>query len=275
MYRIFFTCFFLSLFTLQASAQKPPVKKPLEKRVKVYYEPTQGSSFLVWHDSFKEDRFLETMGKVVNDVFRMERQLTLSLRNCGVTNAFYSSERKELILCYQMLDYLYKSYADSIPDPTELGEKIGNVLSFIYFHEIGHAMIDLLDIPLTGKEEDAADYFSFYFLASNEVPEGVKATMEGANFFLQSYQKMVNDTAYQRLKKEGKEPELPFWDEHSLDMQRFYTIAALIYGSNPEKYDYFIGSGYLGNRRPAIAIAEYKKIKKGWDRVLKPYIKFR
>lgn len=275
MYRIFFTCFFLSLFTLQASAQKPPVKKPLEKRVKVYYEPTQDSSFLVWHDSFKEDRFLETMGKVVNDVFRMERQLTLSLRDCGVTNAFYSSERKELILCYQMLDYLYRSYADSIPDPTELGEKIGNVLSFIYFHEIGHAMIDLLDIPLTGKEEDAADYFSFYFLASNEVPEGVKATMEGANFFLQSYQKMVNDTAYQRLKKEGKEPELPFWDEHSLDMQRFYTIAALIYGSNPEKYDYFIGSGYLGNRRPAIAIAEYQKIKKGWDRVLKPYIKFR
>lgn len=275
MFRIFFISCLLSLFTLQASAQKPPVKKPLEKRVKVYYEPTQDSSFLVWHDSFKEDRFLETMGKVVNDVFRMERQLTLSLRDCGVTNAFYSSERKELILCYQMLDYLYKSYADSIPDPTELGEKIGNVLSFIYFHEIGHAMIDLLDIPLTGKEEDAADYFSFYFLASNEVPEGVKATMEGANFFLQSYQKMVSDTSYQRLKKEGKEPELPFWDEHSLDMQRFYTIASLIYGSNPEKYDYFIKSGYLGNRRPAIAIAEYQKIKKGWDRVLKPYIKFR
>ena len=58
-------------------------------------------------------------------------------------------------------------------------------------------------------------------------------------------------------------------------MQRFYTIASLIYGSNPEKYDYFIKSGYLGNRRPAIAIAEYQKIKKGWDRVLKPYIKFR
>lgn len=275
MYRILLACCLFSFFGQNSIAQKPSVKKPLEKRVKVFYEPTQDSSFLVWHDSFKEDRFLETMGKVVNDVFRMERQLKLSLRDCGVINAFYSSDRKELILCYQMLDYLYKNYADSIPDENELGEKIGNVLTFIYFHEVGHAMIDLLDIPLTGKEEDAADYFSFYFLASNEVPEGVKATMEGANFFLQNYQKMVNDTAYQRLKKEGKEPELPFWDEHSLDMQRFYTIAALIYGSNPEKYDYFIESGYLGNRRPAIAIAEYKKIKKGWDRVLKPYIKFR
>ncbi|MBK8953505.1 MAG: hypothetical protein IPM85_15805 [Chitinophagaceae bacterium] len=247
MHRILFAFCFLAVTTLPASAQKTtPVKKPVEKRVKVYYEPTEDSSFLVWHDSFKEDRFLETMGKVVNDVFRMDRQLTLSLRDCGVINAFYSSDRKELILCYQMLDYLYKNYVDSIPDPTELGEKIGNVLSFIYFHEIGHAMIDLLDIPLTGKEEDAADYFSFYFLASNEVPEGVKATMEGANFFLQNYQKMINDTAYLRLKKEGKEPQLPFWDEHSLDMQRFYTIAALIYGSNPEKYDYFIESGFFG-----------------------------
>ena len=69
MYRILLACCLFLFYGLNSIAQKPPVKKPLEKRVKVYYEPTQDSSFLVWHDSFKEDRFLETMGKVVTMFF--------------------------------------------------------------------------------------------------------------------------------------------------------------------------------------------------------------
>ncbi len=250
------------------------LKPSTEKKIKVVYEPTYDSNFVVWYETFKNDKFLEKMAKNISNVFKLNKQLTLSLRECGQVNAFYSSNKKELILCYEILHYFMTTYQDSLPDPEELGTKIGNVLTYVYFHEVGHALIDILDIPLTGKEEDAADYFSFYFLASNEVPEGVKATMEGANFFLQQYNKMITDTTYIRLKQEGKEPQLPFWDEHSLDIQRFYTIAALIYGSNPEKYDYFITDGLIGDRRPANAIEEYKKIKRGWDKVLKPYIKF-
>jgi Putative metallopeptidase len=249
--------------------------KPTPKNyIKVVYEKTEDSSYMEWYNTFKEQKFLEQMAGTINKVFKIKKTFTLSLRDCGVVNAFYSSQKKELTLCYDMLHYLFNFYKDSIPDADELGSKIGKALTFIYFHEVGHALIDILDIPITGKEEDAADYFSFYFLASNEVPEGVEATMEGANFFLESYNRMITDTAYVRLKSEGKEPELPFWDEHSLDMQRFYSIACLIYGSNPEKYDHFIEKGLLGGRRPGIAISEFKKIKKGWDRLLGPHIKY-
>ncbi len=252
------------------------IKKVVKPKnfIKVFYEKPIDSIHTVWYETFKEDKFLEQMATTINNVFKINTPLTLSLKNCGAVNAYYSSNSKELTLCYEMLHHLFDFYKDSVPDETALGTKIGNALTFIYFHEVGHALIDILDIPLTGKEEDAADYFSFYFLASNDVKEGVEATMEGAIFFLESYNKMISDTSYIRLKSEGKEPQLPFWDEHSLDMQRFYSIASLIYGSNPDKYNHFIEMGLLGNRRPGIAIAEYQKIKKGWDRVLKDYIKF-
>lgn len=282
---------FLILITASVCAQKtkPAVKKnkeiypwlhttpKTEKKIKVVYETTTDTNFTVWYETFKNEKFLEKMAKVVNSVFKLEKQLTFSVRSCGEVNAYYSSTKQELILCYELLDDLYKIYADSLSElnPDSLGAKIGNTLTFVYFHEMGHALIDLLDIPITSQEEDAADYFSFYFLASNEVPEGVTATMEGANYFMQSYQKMIKDTAYQRYVAENKEAPLPFWDEHSLDAQRFYNLASLIYGSNPEKYHYFIEAGYLGGRRPGIAIKEFKKIKKGWDRLLKPYIKFK
>jgi Putative metallopeptidase len=243
--------------------------------VKVKYIKPTNDAHTIWYESFKEEKFLETMGKVVNDVFKFDKTLTLVLSDCGKINAFYNPADRTLTICYELLAEMSRFYAETIPDEVERGTKIGNALAFIFFHEVGHALIDLFKLPITSKEEDAADYFSFYLLGSNGVPEGVMACMEGANFFMDSYKQLVSDTAYIRLKKEGKEPSLPFWDEHSLDIQRFYSIAALLYGSDPDKYDYFIKDGLLGDRRPNNAISEYQKIKAGWDKILKPYIKWR
>jgi hypothetical protein len=282
-------CLFFGILTIaNLVAQKPNKTKKKDNAlyeslklkipknfVKVKYIKPTNDAHTIWYESFKEEKFLETMGKVVNDVFKFDKTLTLVLSDCGKINAFYNPADRTLTICYELLAEMSRFYAETIPDEVERGTKIGNALAFIFFHEVGHALIDLFKLPITSKEEDAADYFSFYLLGSNGVPEGVMACMEGANFFMDSYKQLVSDTAYIRLKKEGKEPSLPFWDEHSLDIQRFYSIAALLYGSDPDKYDYFIKDGLLGDRRPNNAISEYQKIKAGWDKILKPYIKWR
>jgi Putative metallopeptidase len=213
------------------------------------------------------------MASVLNSTFKINTPLKLSLKECGTPNAFYNADTKELILCYEFLEFLRKMYENKYATPEEWGTKIGNVLSFIYFHEVGHTLIDLYNLPITGKEEDAADYFSFYLLGSNQVPEGELACVEGANFFadLSVYRDSINTI----LVKEGKPVNaLPFWDEHSFDMQRFYNIFSLMYGSDPVKNAYLLDLNLLGERRPAIAISEYKKIKNGWNKILKDYIKW-
>jgi hypothetical protein len=256
---------------------KPTVKKPVPVKpsrnyITTYYEEPYDSANMMWYNDFKEIHFLEDMAKVLNSVLKINKPLKLAMRECGFVNATYNPEEKELTLCYELLRFMDEQYLKDNKPSDSLYTQIGHALAFIYFHEIGHAMIDLLDIPLTGKEEDAADYFAFYFLASNEVPVGVDAAMECAKFFkkLSQFKDSVNLV---RVKK-GEKVELPFWDEHSFEMQRFYSIFSLIYGSNPEKYDYLIADGFLGERRPQIAINEFKKIKRGWDRVLKDHIKW-
>jgi hypothetical protein len=289
MSRFFSLILLFACLVLQAHSQvtkKPVNKTPVKDNksiyhslkfkkdyITTYYEEPLDSSHQVWYKTFKEEKFLEKMKGVLNDVFKINKPLKLSMRECGQINAFYNPDDKELILCYEILEFLKKQYEDRYPDPDSLGTKIGQALTFIYFHEVGHALIDLLDIPLTGKEEDAADYFAFYFLASNEVPEGVEATSEGANFF-KDLSKARDSMNMEKIKK-GETVDLPFWDEHSFEMQRFYTIFSLIYGSNPDKNEYLAENGFLGKRRRAIAISEYKKIKKGWDRVLKDFIKWK
>jgi hypothetical protein len=74
-----------------------------------------------------------------------------------------------------------------------------------------------------------------------------------------------------RLQAMGNNHTTPFWDEHAFDAQRFYNIMCLIYGSNPQKYASFIGSGQLPIERAGRCPEEYSKISRAWNRLLQPY----
>lgn len=38
-----------------------------------------------------------------------------------------------------------------------------NILA-VFYHELGHAVIDVEDLPIYGQEEDAADVFSIFMI---------------------------------------------------------------------------------------------------------------
>ena len=102
------------------------------------------------------------MATLVNDVFKFDKPLTLILGECGRVNAFYNSEDRTVTICYELLSMMEEFYRETVPDDTLRGKKVGNALSYIFFHEIGHALIDMFDLPITAREEDASDYFAFY-----------------------------------------------------------------------------------------------------------------
>ncbi len=246
------------------------IAKP-NKKVTVFYQIPTDTMHEIWYSTFKESKTLEVYAKMLEDAFVIKKNLKISLVECGEVNAFYNSENKELLICYELFADLMTKMSTYISDPDSLGDKIGKVSSFIIFHEIGHAMIDVLDIPLTGKEEDAADYFAFFMLGSDGDDFGVEVCKEGALFFKELSDEQKVDTTFQQLNDKGVIYDaLPFWDEHSFHLQRYYSINSLIFGSNPEKWDGLINIGY---RRPGNAVLEYNKINRGWSRVLLPHFR--
>jgi len=66
---------------------------------------------------------------------------------------------------------------------------------------------------------------------------------------------------------------IPFWDEHSLSIQRFYDITCLAYGKDPVKYGYFITDKILPSERAIKCSSEYQKTYYSWTTLLKPYLK--
>lgn len=97
-----------------------------------------------------------------------------------------------------------------------------NVIA-VFYHEFGHALIDILKLPIYGQEEDAADVLS--------------AVLIHDFFDEENAQKIAYATAFGFLGdkdiSDAERSEVAYWDVHGPDLQRYYTFVCLIYGGNP------------------------------------------
>ncbi|MGI9438005.1 MAG: DUF4344 domain-containing metallopeptidase [Geminicoccaceae bacterium] len=134
---------------------------------------------------------------------------------------------------------------------------VGNTL-FAVYHEIGHALIDLLTLPVVGREEDAADGFAALMMIPEEPdPIGDELIIAVADGW-----RLESDLA-RNTTDQG-----PLWGEHALDEQRYYTIVCLMVGSDQEGFwDFALDSGMPVERIRRCA-GDFDRMKAGWQRLL-------
>jgi hypothetical protein len=135
---------------------------------------------------------------------------------------------------------------------------VANEVIATFYHELGHAFIDVLQLPVLGKEEDAADHLSVILM--NDIWEEESA----ANI-------LASDaTAYalQAAQRENGGEEPAYADEHSLDMQRYYNVVCLFYGANPEVRQGLADDLGLPPERAERCPSEWEDAASSWDAVL-------
>jgi hypothetical protein len=136
---------------------------------------------------------------------------------------------------------------------------IGNTL-FTVYHELGHALVDLLDLPVIGREEDAVDGFAAVTMIP-DVPNEIRDALIVA----------VADGWRAQSELGDDEDERPFWGEHALDEQRHYAIVCLMVGSDQDGfYEYALDAG-LPDERIETCVDDFELMKDGWERLLAPY----
>ncbi len=246
----------ISTAGISAPLQGLTSEKPTGFRVA--YAPTK--KYERFRTAFMQEQVFENVAKMLNGTLKMPRIVNIQMVECGTVNAFYDPNNSRIIMCYELLDYFTQMFQPVSKDNDDLGNSILGATFFAFFHELGHGLIHQLDLPATGKEEDSVNQMATLVLMEGG-DQGVAAAMAGARWF--ALQADAN-------KKAGV--SMPFWDEHSLEGQRFYNISCLIFGSNPEKYTPMIDNGYLPKDRAVRCPDEYKKISHAWERLLNPYI---
>ena len=202
-------------------------------KVEVTYFPADSSSSdngLQW---LKQLNYLEEIAEAVQTSIRLPKPLNLVGQPCGEPNAFYSSDGKSIVVCYELVDLIVRQ-AEKAKEPgsrKKLPEESSRLLAvgaitFVTFHEMGHALIDVLDLPITGREEDVADqiatFLSLHDLKDEDDHETAKWIVVGGSWY------------FGMLSQRGQLSSLA--DEHSLDEQRVYNVACWTYGSNPRRY---------------------------------------
>jgi Putative metallopeptidase len=137
--------------------------EPRTDQVRIVYEEPTDEKYRVIHDAMRERRILETVGSLLNSL-RLPRELTLEMRGCqGRETAWY--DRGTAFFCYEYVDLIQRHAPKSAtPGGVQRGDAIVGAVIDTLFHESAHAVFDLLEIPVMGREEDAADFFSIYLM---------------------------------------------------------------------------------------------------------------
>jgi Putative metallopeptidase len=219
--------------------------------------------------SLKQIAVFEALASEITATLKLPNDLKGTFKNCGEVNAFYDPAKREITMCYELLEMLVDTAERTSTDDKAYGEFVMGAAFFFFLHEVGHALVDQLDLPITGKEEDAVDEIATLILL-----EGDKASDDGDADGLGA--RMVAAAALQFREMAASRQamtDLVFWDEHSLDAQRMYGILCLIYGSNPEANAAMVGEEALPQARADRCPADYVKRARAWERLLDQHIK--
>ena len=145
-------------------------------------------------------------------------------------------------------------------DPEEVAQTILNLTEFVLYHEVGHALVDILDIPVLGKHEDAVDGFA-----------AILSTIWDLDEIALSAADVMNESAALSAGTDITDAE--FWDSHSLDEQRMFTIFCLIHGSSPEEYPSLLRDIGMPDEESDRCQYDYQEAFRNWSRVLGEHIR--
>jgi hypothetical protein len=189
------------------------------------------------------------------------------------------SDRPVIKVCWSDLNFIAQA-AGSLGVQEEY--VLSAVLDFAVYHEAGHAIIDLWRLPITGREEDAADQFatllllsgtSWFTAHSSPVPdEQLGKALLAADFWgllvtpFEILAARADSVVY--VRKE------PFSDEHSMYEQRYYNTLCWLYGAQPDRLGFLVDwnssvdRGPLPRERARRCPAEYELMRRAWEEIL-------
>lgn len=136
-------------------------------------------------------------------------------------------------------------------------------LEFFAYHELGHALIDYLELPVTGREEDAVDGLAMVLLIRTYEGTGGQGVALGTSDLFDAF----------AAADEGAVGFEDYADEHSLDEQRSVQIVCWVYGSDAEEFGFLVEDEYITPERAERCTEEYNDLINAWDKLLESYWK--
>ncbi len=218
------------------------------------------SRFREIDDRVRAEKLLEKAAERLNRSLSLPHDILLRARECGEQNAFYSAKERSITICYELMDRFHRTFISAGATDEKATERMFDAIRFVFLHEVGHALIDVYDLPITANEEDAADRLSAFVNLTELGEDGVRAVFAAAD-------------AFAIESKQAKPSKRSLADEHLLQEQRFYNSLCMIYGSDPNKHSNIVTENYLPRERAIKCERDFRRTVDSWGRLLEPWRK--
>ena len=151
-----------------------------------------------------------------------------------------------------------RAWAYDLPQDAAVARFVTSNVIATFYHELGHGLIDVLDLPVLGREEDAADTLSA--ILTHQIWDEEAATAI-------TYDTAEAYAAY-AAEAESEGWETPYADTHSLDLQRYYNLVCLFYGASPDTREDVAAELELPEDRAEGCAEEWDLAESSWGAML-------
>ena len=165
-------------------------------------------------------------------------------------------------------------FAETPANLARLRHMTESLTTFVVMHELGHFLIDALDAPILGREEDAADRFATLMMTPPPRPPGLPPERFDPAFEL-AVPGVIwaatwwHDSHFNNFSRLGL--DVPWWSEHGIDEQRAAQIMCLVYGADPPRFEAAFAA-YIPPERRESCIAESASNARAWNQILSPHV---
>lgn len=209
-----------------------PTSAAAKNQVRIEYGEASSRELIEIQRLVTRERLLEAAAEgTENWPFQLPSTITLATAQCEEMDFFYDKNTNTITLCYEMILFLGKQAEKDrakFSNFDSLKSVFQGALVFLMVHELGHAIIDVYSLPVTGREEDVADQFALI------------AALEGQHQNPETAAKMLFGALwmFEKIQETGL-PEDAFRNEHAMGKQRYYNIMCWAYGKDSSRFGSF------------------------------------
>jgi hypothetical protein len=244
-------------------------------RVQIRYEPPKDPEHGQLYEELKRRRPLEKLQEFLSP-FRLPRTLTIMLAGCdGEADAFYGDD--EITICYEYVDEIWKNMpAQTTPGGVAPFDTVSGPLFDTSLHEFAHALFDMLNLPVLGREEDAADQVAAYIYLQLGAAESRRLITGTVYAYAIEAMKGELPSSLEEL-AEAMKAERPtsleeFAGEHGTPAQRAFNVMCMAYGADRKVFGDFVENGFLPRERAEFCHEEYEQVQDAFQALVDPHI---
>ena len=189
---------------------------------------------------------LEEVADRVEEVGGLTADVTVRVRSCKDGTQYFD---RRVDFCVQDFAEVRKAMKDA-GEPDLMATVLDDAAATL-LHELAHALIDIRNLPVTGREEDVADQFVVW--------QAVDGLDDPDLVLAQAFEYGLSQDLYEQVAD----------DEHTSDGQREANLLCWLYGSDPQGWEHLVDDDPLTEDRAQLCEQEWDLLVHGWTTILR------